>query len=144
MKQSLQLLTGHVFVFAWWYAVFEAVRQENLAWVVSLRQAGLTVTIHLRGVLDVTALAALSCAQSEAHKEAERMLNDSFPAFAMKALQIVGEVPQAGRQKTLNELNVRYKGSAVNRTMLQAILLFVEKISGAARGVLRVWRAGRR
>jgi hypothetical protein len=134
---SLNLLTGHVYVFAWWWAVYEAVRSQHLSWIASLWQAGLTVTIHLRGVLDVRSLVQLSCVQSEVHKAAERMLSDSFPAFAMKALQIIGDTPDSGRLKSLNDLNIKYKNSQVNRSMLQAILLFEEKICCKGRAVLR-------
>lgn len=107
-KQGLHLLTGQVYVFVWWSAVYQAVRVQDQIWVASLWQ-GLRVTIHLRGVLRRDGDAQGGGAHGE---------RNVFPAFAMKALQIVGDMPEAGRQNKLNELKVRHTGSAVNRAML--------------------------
>jgi hypothetical protein len=74
--------------------------------------------IHSRGVWDIRRFAAFSCAPSEVHQaHVERFI------FRLRD-EIVGDMPEAGRQ--LNELRAVQdeQNSQVNRSMLQAIWLF--------------------
>ena len=136
-KHTLRLLTGHAYVYGWWRAMFAALREERLADVAALWQCGLTVTLHLRATQSVAALAVLSVAQSEAHKSMEKMLSDSFPAFAMKVSEILKDTPEGGRLKRLNDLGIKFKGCSVNKSMLQAINLFPDRLDADCRQALR-------
>lgn len=136
-KHTMRLLTGHAYVYGWWRAMFDAVREDRLDFVAALWQCGLTVTLHLRATQSVAALAVLSCAQSEAHKSMEKMLSDSFPAFAMKVSEILKDTPENGRLKRLSELGIKFKGCSVNKTMLQAIHLFPDRLDADCRQALR-------
>ena len=55
---GLALVSGHAYVYSWWYAMFTALRSESVDWVASLLQCGLTVTLHLRVGLGQTKLVA--------------------------------------------------------------------------------------
>lgn len=136
-KHSLRLLTGHAYVYGWWLAMFDALRLERLDVVAALWQCGLTVTLHLRSTQDVPALAVLSCSQSEAHKSMEKMLSDSFPAFAMKVIEILKDSAEGGRMKKLSDLGIKFKGSSVSKAMLAAIHLFPDRLDEDCRHVLR-------
>ena len=46
--RSLKLITGHVYVAAWYVAMYNALTQHDWSFVGSLWQAGLTVTLHCR------------------------------------------------------------------------------------------------
>ena len=111
----LDLITGHAFLYAWWYAMFRALRDDATTLVASLWQCGLTTTIHLRQGLDVQCMAGISCAQSELHKSADKMVSDSFPAFALKALLIAPSGQEQSRTQILMKSGIRYNGSVVNK-----------------------------
>ena len=64
------------------------------------------------------------------------MHTDSFPAFAMKALQAARGVPEGGRLAYLEENEVRFNGAKINRTMLTAINVFESKIDEHGRKVM--------
>jgi hypothetical protein len=65
---SLSIVSGHVYLYAWYLGMWKALHGGNLAAVASLWRAGLTVTIHLRAGLTVGELAVLSIQQSEQRK----------------------------------------------------------------------------
>ena len=114
-NSCLDLITGHAFLYAWWYAMFRAVRDDATTLVASLWQCGLTTTIHLRQGLTVQCMAGISCAQSELHKSAEKSQSDSFPAFALKALLIAPSGKDQSRTEILLKSGIRYNGSVVNK-----------------------------
>ena len=70
---SLDLISGHAYLYAWWYAMFKALRDDAATLVASLWQCGLTATVHLRQGLDIKQMAAISCEQSELHKASKKM-----------------------------------------------------------------------
>ncbi len=57
---SLRLVTGHVYVYAWFVAMYRALSDETDADVARLWQAALTVTLHARSGLSVAELAIWS------------------------------------------------------------------------------------
>ena len=114
-RSSLDLISGHAFLYAWWYAIFKALRNDAATLVASLWQCGLTATLHLRQGLRISTTAEISCAQSEVHKASDKMLSDSFPAFALKALLIAPSGQEASRTKTLQEAGIRYNGAPVQK-----------------------------
>ena len=124
-SSCLHLISGHAFLYAWWFAMFKALRDDAATLVASLWQCGLTVTIHLRRGLDAKAMAAISCAQSELNKEFKKLASDSFPAFARKALLIAPSGQEARRTQTLKELGIRYNNSPVQKVC--AACLFADQ-----------------
>jgi hypothetical protein len=114
-NSCLDLITGHAFLYAWWYAMFRAVRDDATTLVASLWQCGLTTTIHLRQGLDVQSMATISCAQSELNNSAEKSQSDSFPAFALKALLIAPSDQEPNRTQLLRTAGIRYNNSVVNK-----------------------------
>ena len=80
---SLSIVSGHVYLYAWYLGMWHALQAGNMVAVASLWQAGLTVTIHLRAGLTATELAVLSIQQSEQRKGqdfASRHATISMPA----------------------------------------------------------------
>ena len=121
-NSCLDLISGHAYLYAWWYAMFKALRDDAATLVASLWQCGLTATIHLRQGLDVKAMAEISCAQSELHKSSDKMVSDSFPAFARKAMLIAPTGQEPRRTQILKDAGVRYNGGAVNRVCVAGLL----------------------
>ena len=134
---SLVLVCGHAYVYAWYFSMFEALRAGNVDKVAALWQCGLTCTLQCRVNMSVPQLATLSCQQSELHKTTEKVVSDSFPAFALKTLRIVSQCTESNRTKKLQEQGIRYKGALVNKGMMSGILLFEDKIDQRSLAVLR-------
>ena len=134
---SLDLISGHSYLYGWWYAMFEALRKEDLTLVASLWQCGLTVSVQLRRGLDNAKMAVLSCGVSERNKTNERIMSDSFPAFAQKVLVVVPRGSETNRIQKLKDLQVRFKNAPVNKAMLSSILLFEHKIDEFCLRLLR-------
>ena len=84
-KLSLNVLADFRPILSWWYAMFEALNANDQTSIISLWQAGLSVTLHVRSGLDIPQQALLSMALSDKKKEDEK-LSDSFLAFSLKAL----------------------------------------------------------
>ena len=114
---SLELISGHAYLYAWWYAMFKALRDDAATLVASLWQCGLTATLHLRQGLDIKQMAAISCAQSELRKAAKSNVTDTFPAFALKALLIAPGGEDTGRTNILKDLGVTYNGAPVSKVL---------------------------
>ena len=112
---SLDLISGHAYLYAWWYAMFKALRDDDATLVASLWQCGLTATLHLRQGLDIKQMAAISCAQSELHKASKSKVSDTFPAFALKALLIAPGGEDTCRANILKFAGVTYSGSPVSK-----------------------------
>ena len=113
---SLDLISGHAYLYAWWYAMFQALRDDAATLVASLWQCGLTATLHLRQGLDLKQMAAISCEQSELHKASKSKVSDTFPAFALKALLIApAGGAETGRTTILQGAGITYNGAPVNK-----------------------------
>ena len=114
-QSCLDLISGHAFVYAWWFAMFKALRDDAATLVSALWQCALTTTIHLRQGLNVAELSQISCMQSELYKACDQNASDSFPAFALKALLMAPSGQEGGHLKTLHDLIIKYNGVAVNK-----------------------------
>ena len=113
---SLDLISGHAYLYAWWYAMFQALRDDAATLVASLWQCGLTATLHLRQGLDLKQMATISCEQSELHKASKSKVSDTFPAFALKALLIApAGGAETGRTTILQGAGITYNGAPVNK-----------------------------
>ena len=66
---SLTLVTGHVYLYAWFLGVLRAFQSGNVEAVASLWQAALMVTIQLRAGLSTAELAVLSIQHREQRKD---------------------------------------------------------------------------
>ena len=132
---SLALLTGHVYVYAWYWAVFGAINTNNYGLIAALWQAGLSVTIHCRVGMTESERAVLSIAMSESRKASAR-LSDGFMGFALKALLIVKQSSATSKLAVLNQLGVRFNGSPVSKAMLTGILIFDDKMTPASKQAL--------
>ena len=116
-QSCLDLISGHAFVYAWWFAMFKALRDDAATLVSALWQCGLTTTLHLRQGLSVTDMSQISCWQSEMYKASDKNASDSFPAFALKALLMAPSGQEVNRLKILNDLNIKYNGAVVNKAL---------------------------
>lgn len=79
---SLSIITGHVYLYAWFFGMWQALQAGNMAAVASLWRAGLTVTIHVRAGLTEVELAVLSILQSEQRKGQDPAGWHRMPAMA--------------------------------------------------------------
>ena len=87
-QSSLKLVSGHVFVAAWYKAVYDALRSDKVTawkWLGALWQCGLTVTFVVKECETEADAAAFSLRQSE-QRATLGATADSFPAFALKSL----------------------------------------------------------
>ena len=145
-NSSMKILSEHAQVWAWYYALFQALQAKNVQWTSALWQAGLCVTLQIRHGLTLEDQAVWSMQLSDKRKQDAR-LSDSFVAFALKALVILQHSPAAprGTDKTIKYLNqkgIRFNGTNLNRAMLTAVQAFEEKIS--AEGLACLHRIERR
>jgi len=65
---ALPLVSGHVYVYAWWVAMFNALDEGNTNQVAALWQCALTVTMSVRMGMSHADLAIFSIQQSELRK----------------------------------------------------------------------------
>ena len=137
---TLDVLSGHAYIYGWYLAMHRSLEAgpSGLAHVAKLMEAALTITLHLRVGLATPALAALSISISELYKASERLMADSFAAFADKALCLCAGEPNVAKMTALQKHAVRFNGAAVSKTMMLAIQLFDRKINLDARAALRM------
>ena len=95
-NSSLKILTEHAQVWAWYYAMFQALQANDKPWILALWQAGLCVTLHVRVGRSLVDQAILSIQLSDSRKQVARS-SDTFPTFAAKALVILKLSPDAPR-----------------------------------------------
>ena len=67
-SSSLDVVPGHIYLYAWFLGMHHALRVSNIPAVTSLWRAGLTVSVQVRVDLSVAELALLSLQQSEQRK----------------------------------------------------------------------------
>jgi hypothetical protein len=65
---ALPLVSGHVYVYAWWVAMFTALDEGKISQVAALWQCALTVTMSVRMGMSHADLAIFSIQQSELRK----------------------------------------------------------------------------
>ena len=129
---TLELVSGHVMLYGWYLAVFEALDAGGPAadeWNYMLWQAGLTVSIHAQVVTNPADLAALSLKASNDVFLWERACGDSFPSFALKIHQVCKDVMAVkDRMAHVREHRIRYKGVQVVRNCLLGAFKYVGEI----------------
>ena len=98
---TLRALSGHVYIYALYYAMFKAIQEKDYGLLASLWQACLTTTINCRIGLTPSEQALLTMAQSESAKAGMELQSDSFLFFAAKALLVLHQSMET------NKLRVR-------------------------------------
>lgn len=135
---SLELLSGHVFVYAWALGMQHAMVNSDASLIRALWEAALTVTLTLRVGLTNAQKASVTIAESELRKVHERLASDSFASFAGKCWVIFEEAPaNANKGKLLASHRVTFGGSPVTKAMLTAVLYFGDRFKEAAVAILR-------
>ena len=87
---TLNVLCGHVYFYAWYWAMFKAMQANDMPLIESLWQAILTVTIHCRVSLSMSEKMLWSMQQSEKLK-AENFQADNFLSFGRKAAALLND-----------------------------------------------------
>ena len=129
-KHELKLVSGHVYVVAWYYAMSEALEAADVSAIAALWQCGLTVTYHVRKCATNAALAEFSIEESETRKTANRTITDSFPVWARKILVILEEMPQMqNKMQELIHKNFRFNAALVNRNSYATLMMFQDKFN---------------
>jgi hypothetical protein len=72
-RSCLHVVSGHVYIYGWYLAMYEALDEGCAQDILSLWQCCLTTTIHVRIGLTVTELSVLSIQQSENRKTMDTM-----------------------------------------------------------------------
>ena len=127
--QSLLLLDGFVYTWAWWLHMYTILEDFVHPHVVSPHAAlrlhldiGLSVTVHMRVETDSAELAKWAMERGSQKTVTKDIVEtDSFAAFVQRAAVFLEGVEEKQRQKALTTANVHYAGSPVSRQMFFAI-----------------------
>ena len=123
---TLVLVSGHVILYGWYLAAFEALNVENSEHMALLWQAAFTATLQAHIFEGPEQLALLSMKMSnEFHVNAH--LAETFPWFARKlslAMQTI-KPAVAERLRFCETKGVRFNGGSVHRTLLLAATKYV-------------------
>ena len=132
------VVTGHLYLWAWYLGMYQAMRAEDATLVASLWQMALTTSVHLRHGLSESKLAIWSIQSAEQSRFQDGVLGDTFPAFAMKCLPIIGEldVSNSKAQIKMAEAGVVFRGAKANKTMAAAVLQFRSSVGSEATRIL--------
>jgi len=134
---SLQLVTGHVALYGWYKAMYEALAAGHASWIGALVQAGLTVTVRATLCASTPELAVLSMRASDEVSTLSKHMSDGFPTFSRKlrlALKSVDGVTK--RLEFCVKHNVRYNGAVVYRSLLLAALSYAERTDADTHALL--------
>ena len=99
----------------------------------------LTTSVHLRHGLSESKLAIWSIKSAEESRFQDGVLGDTFPAFAMKCLPIIGEQADVSNSKAqikMAEAGVVFRGAKANKTMAAAVLQFRSSVGSEAMRIL--------
>ena len=118
-RGGLVLLGGHVFVFAWYIAVFRAMEAAMNERVRMLFECALTTTITLFTTCDPVKLSLESVRMGELVRLSASAAADSFVTFARKVDVICG--CDKLELNKLVKLELRHNGSIVNAAMISVI-----------------------
>ena len=137
---KFRVVAGHTYVWAWYLGMHRAMQAGDVACVAALWQMARTTTVHLRHGLKESQLATWSISHAEQARATEGVLGDSFPAFALKCLAVLGEMPLCHRgahssdpadgltvrkaTSKLLEAKVTFRGAKMNQTMANGVLIF--------------------
>ena len=75
------VVTGHLYLWAWYLGMYQAMRADDATLVASLWQMALTTSVHLRHGLSESKLAIWSIQSAEQSRFQDGVLGDTFPAF---------------------------------------------------------------
>ena len=128
-QNSLPVVSGHIYIFAWYVAMYDALSRTDVAGIAALWQCGLTISTQVRVGLSDEGLSIWSLQSSEARKTQERLHSDTFPAFALKALLVGETCSDVKRLKLLNNTGITFNGARMNRSMVATITMFRDCIS---------------
>ena len=135
---TMKLVTGHVAVWGWYLAMYEALDAGNTEFVAVLWQAALTVTIQAHIIKERSSLAVLSMSISNTYFVNAKNLADTFPTFARKLhLALSGASTPCAQNATKRlefciDKNIRYNSQSVHRNLLFAALKYVEVVDDNA------------
>ena len=148
---KFNVVAGHIYVWAWYLGMYTALQARDIACVAALWQMARTITVHLRHSLMESQQAVWSIKHSEQVRATEGVLSDSFPAFALKCLAVLQEMPLCHRgarcsdqtdggltsmtvrkaQAKLQEAGVTFRGATMNQTMTGGVLVFRNTVGSA-------------
>ena len=111
-------LSGHAYLYAWYYHAFQAIRQGDINCLKLLYQCALSTTICMRVSSDEAELAEASAKVSERIRSEQQVVIDNFVTFSRKALVISGNKAKPDL-KVLTQKGIRFNGGLVNATMLR-------------------------
>ena len=138
---SLPLVSGHVALWGYHFALMKALVSGDMAHVAVLVQAALCATIEGVIVDSDEKLAIISMERSENVRQQYEYLKNSFPAFARKltvALAGVKEKTMAEKLTFCAANKIIYNGSRVYKTMLTAAQNCSERLDEKAFPSLRL------
>ena len=128
-KGNLFLASGHILVWAWYLATWQALQAKDQPWLLRLWECGLTVSVRAREVSTNDGLRAVlldSWSFSEATAVVQLAGSESSVVFAQKLMSFIelnkADNPKQNQDsiiKSLASLGVRYKGSIINMTMFK-------------------------
>ena len=150
---KFRVVAGHIYVWAWYLGMYRALQARDIACVAALWQMARTTTVHLRHSLMESQQAVWSIKHSEQVRATEGVLSDSFPAFAIKCLAVLQEMPLCHRgarcsdqtdggltvrkaYTKLQEAKVTFRGAKMNQTMANGVLIFRNTVDS---GGLRIF-----
>ena len=128
---TMKLVAGHVAIWGWYVAAYEALEAGQTELLALLWQAALTATIQANVVKERSSLAAISIGLSNIFFVNAMVLADSFPAFARKlmlALSVGSGDTVAKRLEKCKAIGLRYNGTQVHRNLLLAAIKYVEVV----------------
>jgi len=130
---TMNLVAGHVALWGWYVAVFDALCAGQTQLLALLWQAALTATIQGNIVKERSSLAVLSMGMSNSFFVTAKSLADSFPAFARKLQVALSGTLTSGanaakRLEFCKNMGIRYNGGEVHRTLMIAATKYVELV----------------
>ena len=131
----LILLIGHTMVVAWYFAMANALKDNNRVLIKMLWQAALTVTIRVRMAPQVDALLRASMLESEKFRGFEKM-SDNFLTFADKITLLGNALKDKSAQKQAEKYaadGLKFAGTAMNKQMVLTVQALQAHMSDALR-----------
>ncbi|CAE7754589.1 CRK3 [Symbiodinium sp. CCMP2592] len=137
---NLRVMRGLVLVHAWYVTMLKAIQCQNLERIEALSIMALTVSVrvyHDQKDKLVSFFVLKSLQNSEKSKVAS--VCDSFQMWAKKLCLLLKEIPQCTQPKLLallQQKGLKYNGSNINKTMMQAATALNALLSDRANEIL--------
>ena len=130
------MLSGKIFVYAWYLAMCEALIAKNNSRITRLHEMALTVTFRAHLEADMNSMLRWSLHASELLRKAEQQ--DSFLMFARKICQLVGSEDEADNSlAALQADNICFNGQKINKASLNACKLLCDNLNEKGEECLR-------